>query len=356
LLRAFERHDHAECHDDLRGLVRTSLRLVRLVDNLLTLSREGQLVQAPTTFALGEVLATVRGELAELIRRQNASVRLVGPSPLLHGDAERVTQLLANLVANGLKYNTQPEPVVEVGVLAPGEGEASTPGMVTVFVRDNGVGIDPQYHRQIFEKFERLAGASPSEGTGVGLTICKKIVEAHGGTIWVQSLAGQGANFYFTLPQGTAPPAEARADAPVAAEADPVPPTPGRLLLVEDMDDLGRVAQRLLEMAGHRVHWCRSAEQAWEHLQHDRPDLVLLDINLPGMSGLDLCRRLRAAPAQADLRVALFSQADQESDVQTGLAVGADHVLSKELLCDPDLLDRQLRGILSRPAPLAGEA
>jgi CheY-like chemotaxis protein len=236
----------------------------------------------------------------------------------------------------------------------PGEAEAP-PGMVTVFVRDNGVGIDPQFHRQIFEKFERLPGAGPSEGTGVGLTICKKIVEAHGGTIWVQSQAGRGATFYFTLPQGT-PPAAAAAGPAAPAGAEAVPPAPGRLLLVEDMDDLGQVARRLLEMAGHRVDWCRSAEQAWESLQHDRPDLVLLDINLPGMSGLDLCRRLRAAPDQAGLRVALFSQADHEGDVRTGLDAGADHVLSKELLCDPDLLGRQLRTILARPAPPAGDA
>jgi PAS domain S-box-containing protein len=357
VLRAFERHDFAACHGDLQGLVRTSLRLARLVDNLLTLSREGQLVQAPTTFALGDVLATVRDELADLIRRQHARVDLVGPAPILHGDAERVTQLLANLVANGLKYNADAAPAVEVGAVPPGEAEAAPPGMATVFVRDNGVGIDPQFHGQIFEKFERCPGAGPAEGTGVGLTICKRIVEAHGGTIRVQSRAGRGATFYFTLPQGNLPPAETNGTAPSAfSEADSAAPAPGRLLLVEDMDDLGQVARRLLEMAGHRVHWCRSAEQAWEYLQGERPDLVLLDINLPGMSGLDLCRRLRAAPAQAGLRVALFSQADQEGDVRTGLEAGADHVLSKELLGAPELLGRQLRTVLARPAPPAGEA
>ena len=101
---------------------------------------------------------------------------------------------------------------------------------------------------------------------------------------------------------------------------------------------------------------CKSGEEAVKVIPDLKPAVVLMDINLPGMSGLDLCRRLRADPEQAGLRVALFSQADQESDVQTGLEAGADHVLSKELLCAPDLLGRQLRTVLARPVPPAGDA
>jgi PAS domain S-box-containing protein len=346
VLQAYEHNTLSECSGDLQSLVQNSLRLARLVNNLLALSREGQIVQTMTSFSLGDALATVSSDLADLIRRQKARVNLVGPAPMIRGDVDRVTQLLANLVGNGLKYNTTAEPSVEIGTV-----DSSDDGLVTLYVRDNGIGIDPQFHERIFEKFERLHPHDQYEGTGVGLAICKQIVEAHGGKIWVDSQPGQGATFYFTLPRGDAIPLEPTRNAAVpslsATEANHSA-EPCRLLLVEDMDELGKVAQRLLGKTGHRVDWCQSAEQAWDYLQHNRPDLVLLDINLPAMNGLELCRRLRNTPGQSDLLVALFSQADQESDLQIGLEAGADHVLSKELLCQPETLTHQLRDILAR--------
>jgi CheY-like chemotaxis protein/two-component sensor histidine kinase len=344
VLQAYEHNTLSDCSSDLQNLVQNSLRLARLVNNLLALSREGQIVQTMSSFSLSDAMATVSSDLADLIRRQKARVNLVSTAPVIRGDMERVTQLMANLVGNGLKYNTSAQPTVEIGV-----GDTEEKDRVTLFVRDNGIGIDPQEHGRIFEKFERLHTSDQYEGTGVGLAICKQIVEAHGGKIWVESQSGQGSTFYFTLPRGeiTVSATVENASAPPTGQNNHTIES-HRLLLVEDMDELGKVAQRLLGKSGHRVDWCQSAEQAWDYLQHNRPDLVLLDINLPAMNGLELCRRLRNTPGQSDLLVALFSQADQESDLQIGLEAGADHVLSKELLCQPETLTHQLRAILAR--------
>src|SRR5205085_8567446 len=120
-------------------------------------------------------------------------------------------QLLANLVSNSLKYNTSARPEVVIGwLLEPGAGPKGggsdpcilieDPARVTLFVRDNGIGIEGQYHEQIFRIFRRLHRREDYEGTGAGLAICKKIIEAHGGRIWVDSQPGAGATFYFTLP------------------------------------------------------------------------------------------------------------------------------------------------------------
>jgi light-regulated signal transduction histidine kinase (bacteriophytochrome) len=147
-------------------------------------------------------------DLSDLIHRKGAQVRIEGVLPQVVGDRERIAQLIANLVGNGLKYNQTSPPVVVIGAVD-GTGSSSAS---TIYVRDNGIGIAPQYHEQIFRLFRRLHRREEYEGNGAGLAICKKIVEAHGGRIWVESEAGRGATFYFTLPcppstgQWTAPP------------------------------------------------------------------------------------------------------------------------------------------------------
>jgi signal transduction histidine kinase len=157
------------------------------------------------------ILETVLADLRDLLtRKPNARVSVQGPLPAARGDPERVSQLLANLISNGLKYNDSATPEIVIGSL-PGSssGKTGTEGPhVTLFVRDNGLGIEPRYHEQIFRIFRRLHGRDQYEGTGAGLAICKKVVEAHGGRIWVESAPGYGSTFYFTLPRGEEPAAK----------------------------------------------------------------------------------------------------------------------------------------------------
>jgi PAS domain S-box-containing protein len=189
--------------DYIAHLVAASRRLGRLIDDLLALGRAGKVINPPAAFDLGEVVRVVTADLSDLIHRKGAQVRVEGDLPQVAGDRERIGQLLANLIGNGLKYNTSARPEVVVGAAA--EDGASSPATrhpqpATLFVRDNGIGIEPQYHEQIFLMFRRLHRREEYEGNGAGLAICKKIVEAHGGRIWVESEAGRGATFYFTLP------------------------------------------------------------------------------------------------------------------------------------------------------------
>ena len=173
-------------------LIRASRRLGLLIDELLHLSQVGRITRAPEPFNLIEIVATVRQDLVDLIHRKQATLRTEGALPDLSGDPTRITQLLSNLVANGLKYNQAAAPQILIGA----QPCANDPSRVTIFVRDNGIGIDPAFHEQIFGIFRRLHQTEQYEGTGAGLTIVKKIVEAHDGRIWVESQLGQGAPFF----------------------------------------------------------------------------------------------------------------------------------------------------------------
>jgi PAS domain S-box-containing protein len=219
-----------EGNNYLSHLIQASRRLGVLIDDLLTLSRSGRVIHTPRPFAWGDLLQTVLADLRDLIDRQHASVRVEAPLPPAVGDPERVMQLLSNLISNGLKYNKNPHPEIVVGSMprpaAPStaerpSGTVPTLAMVTLFVRDNGIGIDPMYHEQVFRMFRRLHRRDEVEGTGAGLAICKRIVEAHGGRIWVESQAGEGATFCFTLPRSLIPvtPGSQRPEATAAASS-----------------------------------------------------------------------------------------------------------------------------------------
>lgn len=170
-------------------------RMQTLVDDLLHYSRLTRGDRTRYEVDMNRVMAGVLADLQLTIREAGADVR-IGPLPVILGDAGQLRALLQNLVSNAVKYRAKDRhPMLEIGA-------SVQSGEVTFWVRDNGIGIDPRYFERIFVIFQRLHARSEYPGTGIGLAICKKIVDNHGGRIWVESAPDQGATFFFTLQTG----------------------------------------------------------------------------------------------------------------------------------------------------------
>lgn len=168
-------------------------RMRRLVDDLLRLSRIGRRQYPRERVDFNDLLAEVRHALDYAIAQKQATVAVQPGLPTLICDRVRMAELFQNLVSNALKFTPGKPPRVEIGYrLADGEH--------LFWVQDNGIGIRPEHHERIFEIFQRLDPGGPQEGTGVGLTICKRIVEGHGGHMKVESRLGEGARFLVALP------------------------------------------------------------------------------------------------------------------------------------------------------------
>ena len=197
----------AEGVHKLETLVRLSQRMEGLIESLLQLSRVGRTDLLVTDVDLNAVLAEVAELLQPRFEQTHTTLTVAGPLPTVRGDGVRLQEVFYNLISNGMKYNDQPAKTVAVG-LAPPEASAGaarpTPadGFHTFYVRDNGIGIDARHQTSIFKLFKRLhAQDKYGGGTGAGLAIAKKMVEKHGGSLWVESAPEQGSTFYFTFPK-----------------------------------------------------------------------------------------------------------------------------------------------------------
>jgi K+-sensing histidine kinase KdpD len=177
----------------LASIVQSGKRMKGLIDDLLTLSRLGRVTATEESIPMGDVIRDVMRDFEFTLHESHASVNIPADLPTVRYNRIQLGMVFRNLIANAIKFNRSPEPRVDVGV------EHSRDGY-TVSVQDNGVGIERQHYDKIFVIFQRLQRTEDFRGTGAGLTIVKKIVENHGGRIWVESVVGEGTKFYFTIP------------------------------------------------------------------------------------------------------------------------------------------------------------
>lgn len=179
----------------LSAMVGATTRMKGLIDDLLMLSRVGRATEAFKPVRVGDVLAVIATDMEFTIRQRKVRLSVPADIPAVFGNATQIAIVFRNLIGNAIKFNKSPDPVVEIGVEEAGDD------MLRFSVRDNGIGIEREFHEKIFVIFQRLHRREQYEGSGAGLAIVKKIIEIHKGRIWLESEPGNGTTFYFTLPR-----------------------------------------------------------------------------------------------------------------------------------------------------------
>ncbi len=310
-------------------LDRQSATLSRLVDDLLDVARitRGKIELRQEVVAVGSIVSRAVDSVAQLMEeRHHQLITTLPHQPLLvHADALRLEQVLVNLLVNAARYTN---PGGRITVSAERQNDR-----VEIRVKDNGIGLDADEREGIFQLFRQARRSSDRApgGLGLGLTIVRSLVEMHRGRVYAESDGrGHGAEFVVELPRVAAP--------PKASDKRPTPrqlPAASRLrvLVVDDNVDAAESLREVVEELGHEVHVVHDGYAAVETARALRPELVLLDIGLPGIDGYETARRLRQDGAAAGLLVAVTGYG-QGTDRTRSLGAGFAHHLVKPVQLD----------------------
>ncbi|WP_108446484.1 GAF domain-containing protein [Halomonas denitrificans] len=326
LLASGKRHPlEARQQRQVAQIARSGQHLLELINQILDLARveAGQLSLSMEAISLVDVAEDAAGalEATALAHEVTIEQRVGGPLPAVHADYTRLKQVLLNLLSNAIKYN---RPGGWVRLEAAPEGEH-----LRFTVRDSGQGIRDEDLARLFQPFQRLGAEHQGiEGTGIGLAITRQLLEAMGATIEVESVAGKGSAFHCRLAlAGVDRPDTRRTEPPCTAAPDEVA---ARVVYIED----NPANQRLMEDVFAQWPACElriypSAELALPPIEARPPDLVLMDLNLTGMSGYEALERLQRLPQP--LPVIALSANAMPGDIKRGLAAGFDDYLTKPL-------------------------
>ena len=318
-----ERHGHgtAAAAEARAVIQRQSSHLSHLVDDLLDVSRMvgGKITLKPQPIDLGKQARSCLESVRSTGRTAGYELKVTTESVWVQGDPTRLEQIVNNLLVNALKF-TPAGGVVALTV-------SSAAGEAVLTVTDSGVGISPALLPRIFELF--VQGAISLDraqgGMGIGLALVRQLVSLHGGTVSAESAGpGQGSTFMIRLPRIAAP-----AVLPAVALPARTHDRRWRILLIEDNDDARRMMSQLLRMEGHEVFEASTATAGLRLARVEKPDLAIVDIGLPEMTGYEVAQRLRADATLETMGLIALTGYGQEEDCANALAAGFDFHLIK---------------------------
>jgi signal transduction histidine kinase/DNA-binding response OmpR family regulator len=286
----------AEYPDHLDSILTSAEGLLVVINDILDFAKieSGALDLETLPFAVGAVMQRAAKTLAFNAQAKGLKLHVclpAAPLPVVAGDANRLGQVLLNLLTNAIKFTHTGEVTATVNVSHYADGQVH----LQFCVADTGIGIEPDKFAQIFRSFGQAASSTTRlyGGTGLGLAICQRLVELQGGRIWLDSQPGRGSRFFFSLPYPVSEQA--------LAEPEPAPVVPGllrglRVLLVEDNAVNTLLATSLLQAWQVDPDVAADGEQALEHALTTPYDVILMDIQMPRLNGLAATEQLRSTP------------------------------------------------------------
>ena len=343
---------------NLDQILKAGWYLLELINEILDLAliESGKVTLSQEPVSLAEVVLECRSMIEP--QAQKRAIAMAFPNFIVpyfvSGDRTRVKQVLINLLFNAIKYN-KPGGTVTV------DCEMRPAGRIRISVRDTGTGLAPNQIEQLFQPFNRLGRErGTEEGTGIGLVVTKRLVELMGGTIGADSTVGVGSVFWIELNLTKAPKfVAAEIDRSAIARA-PVPPgAPLRTLLyVEDNPaNLELVEQLIARRPELRLLGAADGNLGIEFARAYQPEVILMDINLPGISGIEAMQILRADPATSHIPIIALSANAIPRDIERGMEAGFFNYLTKPIKVNEfmDALDAALKFAQSAATPLAKE-
>ncbi len=340
-----------QVEENLKVVVSEGERLTKLIDDVLDLAKieAGKLEWHMEPVDLREVIDHATAATSSLLDQKGLTlVKEVAPDlPTLTGDRDRLVQVVINLISNAVKFTDHGS----VTCRATTHG-----GEITVSVVDTGMGIAPEDQPKVFERFKQVGDTltDKPKGTGLGLPICREIVEHHGGRIWVESALGTGSTFSFAIPVtgtslsiGTGPVELAallrQLRDQVVVTTPRTPTRQPRILVVDDEANIRDLLTQELTEAGYQVSSASNGRAAIDEVRRNRPDLVVLDVMMPEMNGFDVAAVLKNDPQTLDIPIVILSIVQ---DKDRGFRLGVDRYLTKPI--DTELLFKEVGTLIEQ--------
>ncbi|MCG8605262.1 GAF domain-containing protein [bacterium] len=336
--------------ENLEVVVSEGERLTTLINNVLDLAKieAGKIEWNMENVAVSKIIARAATATSALFDAKPLKlVQDIEPDlPHVIGDEDKLMQVVINLISNAVKFTERGSVTCRAG---------QRDGEIVVSVIDTGAGIGDDDLPRVFEKFRQVGDTltDKPQGTGLGLPICKEIVERHGGRIWAQSQVGQGSTFAFALPLQEKSEKEIKTidfdnlvqrlkaqvvnSAPMTNEHEPT------ILVVDDEAHIRSLLKQELGEAGYAVQVVENGREALAHIRKQRPDLVILDVMMPEMNGFDVAAVLKNDPDTMDIPIIILSIVQ---DKERGYRLGVDRYLTKPI--DTDALFKEISGLLAQ--------
>jgi signal transduction histidine kinase/CheY-like chemotaxis protein len=309
-----------------------SERLTRLINDFLDLARiqSGRVTWHPVAIPVKPVIDSTVITFRGLIEKSKFqfSVEIEPDLPNVLCDKDRLTQVVTNLLGNAVKFTPDSGRIGIKAQLFKSDGSLEKPDMVKVSFTDSGIGIAPEHHQSIFEKFGKVGDVLKDrpKGTGLGLPICKEIVERCGGKIWVESKLGEGSTFHFTLP--IAPDQIIPKQDLEFKPGDTVVQKGKTILVVDDEANIRRFIQHELVSRGYKVIEASGGKEAITFARQYHPDLITLDIVMPDLDGFDVTTVLKNDPQAKNIPILIVSVVE---DQEKAYRLGANDYITKPL-------------------------